>query len=400
MKEKRSKIILGLLMALLLYFVFFLRLTSFHIRTWDESIYAVNAYEMLESGNYIVPTNKGSIDHMHSKPPLGLWVEAMSIKIFGMNELGVRFPSAMAAAISSLLLFAFIRKYFGWELALCSFLVLTTSLGYSTFHTSRTGDLDALLTCLLLVANVSLFNFIGQNEKGNKSIFLFFLFMALAFLTKSFAALLFVPAQILIILVSRKLGVFLKAKGTYWGLLLFFMVNGIYYYLRIKQDKEFITTLVSSDLVRVTQSIDLHREPFDFYFNNFVTHRFGYWILFFVLGAILLAIGSKRDELIKRLALWSLALAGIFFLVISMASTKLEWYDTPLFPYLALVSGYAVFYFVKQVAQSDSIKYIFIGLIFIIPIFLAIRQSEKSEISAGEKKWSNWPNFFIKRNPP
>ena len=44
-----------LLLAVVLYFVFFQHLDSFHIRNWDESMFAVNAFEMSNNRNFVVP---------------------------------------------------------------------------------------------------------------------------------------------------------------------------------------------------------------------------------------------------------------------------------------------------------------------------------------------------------
>jgi 4-amino-4-deoxy-L-arabinose transferase-like glycosyltransferase len=38
-----------------MYFVVFAKLGEFPFRFWDESMFAVNAYEMDKNGNYMVP---------------------------------------------------------------------------------------------------------------------------------------------------------------------------------------------------------------------------------------------------------------------------------------------------------------------------------------------------------
>ena len=53
MIKKNIKIhyhILGIIT--LIYFVIFLKLDSFHMRWWDESIFAVNTYEMIHNGKF------------------------------------------------------------------------------------------------------------------------------------------------------------------------------------------------------------------------------------------------------------------------------------------------------------------------------------------------------------
>ena len=64
---------------------------------WDESLYATSAYEMLESGNWVVTTFDGATDYYNSKPPLNVWLIALSMKAFGPSLTAMRLPSIVAA---------------------------------------------------------------------------------------------------------------------------------------------------------------------------------------------------------------------------------------------------------------------------------------------------------------
>lgn len=68
-----------------LYFIFFQRLDNYQIRNWDESMFAVNAYEMSQNHNFITPYYKGLPDMWNSKPPLQLWLQIAFIKLIGYN---------------------------------------------------------------------------------------------------------------------------------------------------------------------------------------------------------------------------------------------------------------------------------------------------------------------------
>src|ERR1041385_2311092 len=56
--------------------------------------YAGAAREMLETHQWLVPTNDG-IPRLH-KPPLLYWAIAVSLKIFGLTAAAVRLPIALA----------------------------------------------------------------------------------------------------------------------------------------------------------------------------------------------------------------------------------------------------------------------------------------------------------------
>ncbi|MFY8185345.1 MAG: ArnT family glycosyltransferase, partial [Bacteroidia bacterium] len=144
--SKQTKYLLYFLVALVLYFVFFHRLDSFYLRTWDESVYSVYSYEMMQNGNYLVPSINGMVDHLNDKPPLFFWSQILFIKLIGYNELAVRIPSAICGALTVILIFSFIAKNFSFSLGLFAALVLCSIKGFVTFHSSRTGDMDVMLT--------------------------------------------------------------------------------------------------------------------------------------------------------------------------------------------------------------------------------------------------------------
>src|SRR6476469_8466403 len=67
------------------------------VTTWDESLYATSAAEMVQSGNWLVTTFHGDVDYYNTKPPLNVWLIAASFKLFGINLWSLRLPSFMAA---------------------------------------------------------------------------------------------------------------------------------------------------------------------------------------------------------------------------------------------------------------------------------------------------------------
>ena len=94
------------------YALLFAGCVLFHIAgTWslplidrDEPRFAEASREMIERGDYVVPyfNNHFRFD----KPPLTYWAQIASYKIFGQNDFAARFPSAIAAALIALSIFA------------------------------------------------------------------------------------------------------------------------------------------------------------------------------------------------------------------------------------------------------------------------------------------------------
>src|SRR5437762_11224234 len=94
------------------YIVLFFGCLLFHMAgTWslplidrDEPRFAEASREMIERGDYIVPrfNNQLRLD----KPPLTYWAQTASYRVFGQNDFAARFPSAFAAALTALSIFA------------------------------------------------------------------------------------------------------------------------------------------------------------------------------------------------------------------------------------------------------------------------------------------------------
>ncbi|WP_428657494.1 ArnT family glycosyltransferase [Runella sp.] len=92
----------------LLALVFFVPyLGGVHLFDWDEINFAESAREMLVTKNYL----RVQIDYQPfwEKPPLFIWIQALSMKIFGVNEFAARFPNAIVGVIT-LLTFYFVGK--------------------------------------------------------------------------------------------------------------------------------------------------------------------------------------------------------------------------------------------------------------------------------------------------
>ena len=95
-KIKSGKVFLFALILVLWAIVFatmFYKLGCAEVCQTDEATHGVNAYEMIQSGNWIVNTYRYCIDYFNSKPPLSLWLIKASYMIFGYSSFALRFPA-------------------------------------------------------------------------------------------------------------------------------------------------------------------------------------------------------------------------------------------------------------------------------------------------------------------
>ena len=90
----------------------------------DEGRYAGVAWEMLRSGDLSVPLLDG-MPYFH-KPPLFYWLAALSMRVFGLNEMAARLPSLLIAWAAVAGMYAFVRRYRDALAARTAVLVLAT----------------------------------------------------------------------------------------------------------------------------------------------------------------------------------------------------------------------------------------------------------------------------------
>lgn len=98
MTDRTLRVVVGLV-GLCLFLPF---LGSVHLFDWDEVNFAECAREMIVSGDYL----HVQIDYrpFFEKPPLFIWLQVLSMKVFGVNEFAARLPNALLAALTMPLL--------------------------------------------------------------------------------------------------------------------------------------------------------------------------------------------------------------------------------------------------------------------------------------------------------
>ena len=92
-----------LLIILFSSFFFIPFLGNVHLFDWDEINFAECAREMIVSNDYLnVQIN---FQPFWEKPPLFIWMQVLSMKVFGINEFAARFPNAICGIVSLLVIY-------------------------------------------------------------------------------------------------------------------------------------------------------------------------------------------------------------------------------------------------------------------------------------------------------
>ena len=392
-------------MALLVAVPVFGHLDTLCIRVWDESRLAINAYEMYENGDLIVTHFYGNPDMWNTKPPLLIWAQAFLMNIVGVNELAIRLPSAMAAFGTCLLLLLFSLRYLrSFWFGFIAILVLLSSSGYVNIHGTRTGDYDAMLTLFTTASGIFFFAFCETNKQ--KYLYYVFLLTALAVLTKSVSGLLFVPAMAMYSMTQRQFIPLFTNKHFYLGLLSFLSLVLSYYLIRELQNPGYIAAVQENELGgRFLEAVEDHSDGLWFYLRIMVDHQLSGWYLLVPCG--LLTGFLIKDKKINRLTLFLMVMIVTFFVIISIAQTKLEWYDMPLFPFLALLIAIFVHYvfqllenlsWANQTLTVNILPFLFLFLIGITPYGAILNKTYKPQEDEGNQfeKYQYEMTYYLK----
>ncbi len=105
----------------------------------DEPRYAQAAKEMMQRGDWVLPTFNGQ--PRYAKPVMFYWLLIFAYKVFGVNEFAARFWSGVAATAIALLLYFVLKTPFGQESALSASLCWLTSLSALIFAHAAITDM-------------------------------------------------------------------------------------------------------------------------------------------------------------------------------------------------------------------------------------------------------------------
>jgi 4-amino-4-deoxy-L-arabinose transferase-like glycosyltransferase len=303
----------------------------------DEGLNAEAAREMVESGNWVVPTFNYEL--RAAKPVLGYWLQATAYTVFGVNEFSARLPSAVLGMIVMLLVYEIGRRLFDKSTGLLAGLILGSCLQFCLLSHAATPDLP-LLIGLVLTMTVFVSGFVSEHPVTPATGWWWVpvgAAIGLAVLAKGPVGLA-LPAAIM--------GLWLLWHGRGWellnprlaaGVLMMLLVAGPWYLLVGLETKgEFLRRfLFWENLHRFHTPMQNHGGSI-FYYVAAIVVGFVPWTPW--LPASLWcswAAEPNRRPAYRFLGLWFLVVLVVF----TIARTKLPNYILPLYPPLALLTA-------------------------------------------------------------
>jgi 4-amino-4-deoxy-L-arabinose transferase-like glycosyltransferase len=348
----------------------------------DEAVFSEATKEMVESGDWITPTYNG--ENRYDKPILFYWLMAVSYKVFGVNEFGARFPSALSGFLLCLALFFFVRHFHDTERAFYAALPLTLSLYFLVY--SHAAVTDMALTLFITLGLFSFFLSLESREGAGRYLYGLYVFSALAFLTKGLIGILF-PFGIAVLYQTATEGVKgMKRVFSAGGMLLFLVLSAPWYIAQLGiNGNEFIQQFfIKHHFNRYTGVISGHRGPF-YYYIPVVLAGLMPWVAFLPGGIRNVFRKPSPDEEKGVLpgtgndpGLFAFTWFSFIFLFFSLSTTKLPNYILPAVPAAVILisSGMA--------ARDRWRKYANAGIaVIMVAIGIAFLISEKYLIKFG-----------------
>jgi asparagine N-glycosylation enzyme membrane subunit Stt3 len=357
-------VILLLVLCGVLYFPF---LGSVPFFDKGEPREALAVQDIVQRGEWWVPLKRAT--DIPSKPPLFHWSAALVAQVTGsLNEVTIRFPSALYATLGVLLIYWLGRKIFDAKTALLGAAILATMMIYQDQALSARVDMTL---CFFVTLNLVLFYSLYRGFLTNPIWFyLFYALVGVATLAKGPLGLV-LPALVSgsFLIMQRKWDWF-KKFCFHPGVILAFVLAVGWYVIAVTRGGEgfFNRQILQENLGRFVGGSG-HSHPIYYYIPYLFSQSLP-WSLFLPLllwDVFKAPIRPDDDRLFLKL--WFL----VIFVFFSISVGKRPVYLLPLFPALSLLLA-AWFYEATSVGKGRLAIYRGIGIIAVLTgtLFLVV----------------------------
>ncbi len=340
---------------------------------WDEINFAESSREMLVTGDYL--TVRIDYKPFHEKPPYFMWLQAASMKAFGVNEFAARLPNALIGIVTLVLIFAIGKEFRDRKFGL--FWCLTYVGSFLPHFYFRTGIIDPVFNLFIFLGAYFLILYFSKNPETielkykNSAVILAGSFAGMAVLTKG-------PVGWLLIALSFLAYWYFRRKELKFPLkefLIFSIIAAVpmviwYIFVYIKFPQENILVQFIEYQIRLLTTEDAsHGGPF---YYHFIILLFGCFPASFL---ALQELSAKRTNNLyqKNLKLWLLILLIVVLVVFSIVKTKIVHYSSlAYFPitFFAAEAIYRILFENKKLNKIILWSMLIIGMLLAAAIFL------------------------------
>lgn len=326
----RARWILPLLVVAVATPILFFRLGSASLASWDESIYAQVAKEMLETGDWI--TTRYDHAFFFDKPPLLMWAQAFLFQAFGMTEFNARIPSALAGIGIVLLTYLLTARAFGRLAGVLSVAVLLSTSGFIQYV--RFGTTDALLS---LFSYLAIYAYLRSRDGTQNWWLAVGAALGLAVMTKSAGAWLATVTIGLAFLLDSQFRRRANLKALTGAVaIMIAIVLPWHAFMFATYGKDFFDGYVGEQiLARATGGLQNNHQDLLYYIRAVLPFDFFPWVFMLPLG-LLFGLTDRSAPAVSRMLVLLVVAPLAFYAAVT---TKFPWYMFPIYPASASLIG-------------------------------------------------------------
>jgi 4-amino-4-deoxy-L-arabinose transferase-like glycosyltransferase len=319
MKQTLVKQLLIALGAAILFIPF---LGHVHLFDWDEVNFAECAREMLVSKNYM----RVQIDFQPfwEKPPLFIWMQALCMNLFGINEFAARLPNALMG-ITTLCAIFYIGKRTVSERMAWWWVLLYAGSWLPAFY-FKSAIIDPTFNFFIFVSFFQVYLIRNGNRKVLHAL-LAGLFLGLAVLTKGPVAILVAILALIVYLILNK-----GLWGYKWWHFLIIMfacmvTTFLWFGIDIVQNGWWFTKEFITYQIRLFRTEDAgHGGPFFYHFIVLLIGCFPAAAFLFQAGKKSASSNLRKEE--SDFSRWMWVLFWVVLILFSIVKTKIVHYSS------------------------------------------------------------------------
>lgn len=344
---------------------------------WDEINFAESAREMLLTHNYrMVQIN---FQPFYEKPPFFIWLQALSMSYFGVNEFAARFPNALIGIATLITVYNAGKRYFDANFGIWWAMLFACSILPQLYF--KSGIIDPTFNYFIFLSLYMLFNISIKDDfespklrRKNHRWFLVASALAagVAVLTKGPVALGIIVVSVSIILYINKGKLNFNLTDLIIWLVVITAVIGAWLTFEIRSNGiGFIDNFIAYQIRLFTTEDAGHGGPIYFHLIALLVGCF---------PASVLCLESFRrnyDDTLHQLSLkrWMIVLLVVVLFVFSIVRTKIIHYSSLCYFPVTFLGAYYIHHLTNGRWQWTWRQYIpvfILGSIFALTIGAAI----------------------------
>ncbi|MGH2375450.1 MAG: ArnT family glycosyltransferase [bacterium] len=291
----------------------------------DEPTYTQAAREMLRTRDPFTLYVNGQ--PWFDKPPLFMWLQALTGSLFGFTTFVARIWSAIFGTAAVAATFLIGRLLYGQQVGLLASVMLATTMQFIV--SARIAVLDPILLAFMLLA---FYMYLVSYQSGSRRAQVWaWVWAGVASLAKGPIGLV-LPAMAVATLWTVRREWWRWRQIPAWGPVLFAVLGLSWYAIEaVRHGGEFLRITVGQHMFgRVVGVIDNQPGPPWYYLPVLLAGGFP-WAAFFA-SAVVSALRQRRELAGQVLLAW----AGLPLVFFSLAGTKTPAYILPVYPFLAI----------------------------------------------------------------